>query len=66
MEITKVITEQVIVNYTVKQDEWTFMDSLTFSKEEYATITEQHVNDLIEARFNEWLSYVQSPTPNNQ
>lgn len=62
MEITKVITEQVIVNYTVKKDDWTYMDSFIFTKDEYNTITEQQVNKMIEDKFADWFSYVQAPT----
>jgi hypothetical protein len=58
MEITKSITDTVVVAYTVTQDEWTYMDSMYFSKEEYDAMTPGGVDEIIEEKFNEWLSYV--------
>lgn len=58
MEITKNIVNQVSVQYTVLDGEWTYMDTLVFDEKEFE---KADIEKLINEKYTIWKAYVTAP-----
>ena len=63
MQITTTKIDQVQIQYTVSDEEYTYMDILYFSSEEYALLSEANITKLIEDKYAIWKAYITTPIP---
>jgi len=61
MEIEKTTATKVEVNFTVIDGDWTYMDSLVFSAEDFNKTTEKTLNNQIEQKYSEWKTALETP-----
>lgn len=54
-------TQQIQVRFTVTDGDDTFTDALYFSQEELASLTEEQLENMKHARFNNWKATVNAP-----
>ena len=63
MEIQITKTDQVQIQYTVLDEEYTYMDILYFSPKEYEKLKQEDIDKLINYKYAIWKIYVTSPIP---
>ncbi len=61
MEITTTKIEQTLIQYTVIDGEWTYMDTLVFSPKELEALTEADIQKMINDKYSVWKVYVTMP-----
>ena len=60
-DITSTPAEQVVIRFTVREDDHEYSDALYFTPAEYAALTEADIEAMQRQRFDNWLAIVTAP-----
>jgi hypothetical protein len=63
IEITQNKIDKVEIQYTVIEDNLTYMDILTFDAKEYEGLSEADIEKTITDKFTVWKDYINTPIP---